>query len=148
MLSKYLTSELIALQIEVDNWEAAVRVGGNLLIKADICEPRYVDAMVQAVKDMGPYMVLAPGIALTHARPEDGVLKAGMSIVNLATPVAFGSQTNDLVYLIISFAGIDKEQHVRMLNELATFLMNEENQELLKTASTGDDVLNALTVNS
>jgi mannitol/fructose-specific phosphotransferase system IIA component (Ntr-type) len=147
MLSEYLTPGLIDLQVEVENWEAAVRAGGELLVKADICEPRYIDAMVEAVKSMGPYMVLAPGIALAHARPEDGILKVGMSIINLAMPVEFGSPANDPVYLIISFGGVDKEQHIGMLRELATFLMDEEHQEILKTASSVDEVLKALAVN-
>ena len=93
----------------------------------DICEPGYIDAMVQAVRDMGPYMVLAPGIALAHARPEDGMLKVGMSIINLAEPVEFGNEANDPVSLVISFGGIDQESHVEMLRTLALFLMEESN---------------------
>jgi mannitol/fructose-specific phosphotransferase system IIA component (Ntr-type) len=146
MLSEYLTHARIDLQVEVENWESAIRAGGKLLVKAEVCEPRYVDAMVAAVKTQGPYMVLAPGIALAHARPDDGILKVGMSIINLATPVEFGSQANDPVYLIISFGGVDKEQHIGMLRELTAFLMDEEKQELLKTASSVDEVLKALMV--
>lgn len=143
MLSEYITKDLIKLQVKVNNWEEAVRVGGQLLVQADICENRYVDAMVSAVNEMGPYMVLAPGIALAHGRPEDGVLKVGMSIINLETPVEFGSEANDPVYLIISFGGVDKESHIAMLQELAIFLMDESNQELLKTAKSFDDVMDA-----
>lgn len=147
MLNEYLTPNLIALQIEANNWEDAVRAGGKLMVKAEICEERYVEAMVNAVKKMGPYMVLAPGIALAHARPEDGILKVGMSIVNLASPVEFGSEANDPVYLVISFGSVDKQQHIGMLQELATFLRNEDNQELLKTTSSVDQVLKALSAN-
>ena len=103
--------------------------------------------MVSAVNEMGPYMVLAPGIALAHGRPEDGVLKIGMSIINLETPVEFGSETNDPVYLIISFGGVDKESHIAMLQELAVFLMEESNQELLKTAKSIDEVMVAFSEN-
>ena len=77
---------------------------------------------------------------------EDGVVKVGMSIINLATPVEFGSDANDPVYLIISFGGIDKESHIGMLQDLAIFLTQEENQELLKTAKSVDQVLKAFTV--
>ena len=143
MLSEYLTKDLIKLQVKAADWEEAVRAGGQLLLNAGICEVRYVEAMVEAVRELGPYMVLAPGIALAHARPEDGVLKVGMSIINLETPVEFGSEANDPVYLVISFGGIDNQSHVAMLQELAVFLMEEDNQELLKKAMNVDDLLAA-----
>ncbi len=143
MLLDYITPELIELQVQAQDWQEAVRAGGRLLVESEICEPRYVDAMVAAVEDLGPYMVLAPGIALAHARPEDGMLKVGMSIINLAAPVEFGSEENDPVYLVISFGGIDKESHVQMLQTLAIFLMEDKNQELLKTATSKGQLLKA-----
>ena len=143
MLSDYITKDMIQLQVEVSDWEGAIRAGGALLLQAGICEGRYVDAMVDAVRELGPYMVLAPGIALAHGRPEDGVIKVGMSIINLLEPVEFGNEINDPVYLVISFGGVDKESHIGMLQELAGFLMDENNQELLKTATSIDEVMEA-----
>jgi mannitol/fructose-specific phosphotransferase system IIA component (Ntr-type) len=143
MLSDYITKDLIRLQVKAADWEAAVRIGGKLLLEAGICEERYLDAMVDAVRELGPYMVLAPGIALAHGRPEDGVLKVGLSIINLSEPVEFGNEANDPVYLVISFGGVDKDSHIKMLQELAGFLMDERNQNLLKTASSVDEVMKA-----
>ena len=143
-LADYISPDLIELQVETANWEEAVRAGGKLLFDHDLCEPGYIDAMVQAVRDMGPYMVLAPGIALAHARPEDGMLKVGMSIINLAEPVEFGNEANDPVSLVISFGGIDQESHVEMLRTLALFLMEESNQVLLKTATSKQEIFEAI----
>lgn len=143
MLLDYLSEDLIDLQVEVNDWEGAVRAGGKLMLDAGICEQRYIDAMVEAVNRLGPYMVLAPGIALAHGRPEDGMIKVGMSIINLAAPVEFGSEANDPVSLVISFGGIDNESHVGMLQELAVFLMDEANQELLKTVKSKQALLKA-----
>lgn len=143
MLSDYITKDMIRVQVEVDDWEGAVRAGGELLLQSGFCEDRYVDAMVDAVRELGPYMVLAPGIALAHGRPEDGVIKVGLSIINLSKPVEFGNETNDPVYLVISFGGVDKESHIGMLQELAGFLMDENNQTLLKTARSVDKVMEA-----
>lgn len=134
MLADYLTPDLIRLQIAAADWRTAVQSAGDLLVKAEICQPRYVQAMIAAVERLGPYMVLAPGIALAHARPEDGVLKPGMSIVTLADPVNFGSPENDPVKLVIAFGGVDHTSHMGMLQELAIFLMEESNQELLKSS--------------
>src|SRR5512141_2453888 len=119
MLSDYISADQIRLQAPAADWRAAVQAGGDLLLNAGVCEPRYIQAMILAVEELGPYMVLAPGIALAHARPEDGVLKMGMAILTLAVPVNFGSPENDPVSLVIAFGGVDKHSHIKMLQELA-----------------------------
>lgn len=52
-----------------------MRIGGELLEKSGAIEPRYIDAMINTVKEIGPYIVIAPGIAMPHARPEAGAKK-------------------------------------------------------------------------
>ncbi len=143
MLADYIDSSMIKLQVKAESWQDAVRLGGELLLSAGKCEQRYVDAMVEAVETMGPYMVLAPGLALAHARPEDGVLELGMSVITLETPVEFGSELNDPVSLIISFGGVDKESHIGMLQALAKFLMVEENQAFLRQATSVNEVMDS-----
>ncbi len=88
-------------------------------------------------------MVIAPGIALAHARPENDTLQVGMSIVTLSTPVNFGSEANDPVELVIAFCGIDHHSHVKMLKELANFLMDENNQNMLRSSISKNNVISA-----
>lgn len=144
MLSDYLTPDLIRLRVSVPDWADAVRAAGELLVKAGKCEPRYIQAMIDAVHELGPYMVLAPGLALAHARPEDGVLQMGMSLVTLDPPVDFGSEDNDPVSLVIAFGGTDKTRHIGMLAELAQFLEDEERREQLRMAHSAEEVLEAI----
>ncbi len=143
MLSKYLSPQTIRLQVPVNDWKEAVEVGGGLLVETGKCEPRYVEAMVRAVQELGPYMFLAPGLSLAHARPEDGALAVGLSIVTLSTPVNFGSEANDPVKLVISFCGIDHDSHIEMLKALAEFLMVDENQNLLNSSNSVEEILQA-----
>ena len=145
MLAAYLTAEVIQLNVDVKDWEGAVRAGGKLLLDSGKCAPEYVDAMVRTVKEMGPYMVLAPGLALAHARPQDGTLEVGLSLVTLQTPVAFGSKVNDPVELVISFCAVDQQSHVEVLKALARFLRDDQNQQILKNAENVGEVLAAFT---
>ena len=144
MLEKYLTKDVIRLNVEAGDWEDAVRKGGELLAEALKCTPEYVDAMVRTVRELGPYMVLAPGLALAHARPEDGTLAVGLSLITLARPVEFGSKVNDPVEIVISFCAVDKEGHVEVLKGLAEFLRKEDNQILLRKATTVEELLVAI----
>mgnify|MGYP001137941829 CR=1 FL=1 len=145
MLAAYLTADVIQLNVDVKDWEGAVRAGGKLLLDSGKCAPEYVDAMVRTVKEMGPYMVLAPGLALAHARPQDGTLEVGLSLVTLQTPVAFGSKVNDPVELVISFCAVDQQSHVEVLKALARFLRDDQNQQILKNAENVGEVLAAFT---
>lgn len=50
----------IRLQAEAETWQEAVKIGVDLLAAADVVEPRYYQAILDAVEQHGPYFVLAP----------------------------------------------------------------------------------------
>jgi PTS system ascorbate-specific IIA component len=97
--------------------------------------------MIDMVRRVGPYMVLAPGLALPHARPEDGVLAAGVSLITLAKPVEFGSQENDPVSLVIAFGNPDKTSHINLLSQLAGLLGEESRRQKLSAAKSVKEVI-------
>ena len=75
----------------------------------------YTDQMIETVEKMGPYIVIAPGLALAHSRPSEAVLKTGLSWVRLSTPVKFGNKANDPVSLVIGLAGHDENEHITVM---------------------------------
>jgi PTS system ascorbate-specific IIA component len=99
--------------------------------------------MVRVTRELGPYAVLAPGVAMPHARPEDGAREAGLSIVILSEGVNFGSP-NDPVYLVIGFAAKDKTSHLKILQELALLLSEPDIIEVIKKTRTIDELKNLL----
>ena len=70
MLNSYLTKDRIKLKINASNWQEVVSEVGEIMYKAGDIDATYIDAMRNAIEDLGPYPVIAPGIALLHARPE------------------------------------------------------------------------------
>jgi len=126
MLKEVLKAEYIELNVVANNWEEAVRAGGELLRKNDCIESRYIDETVKAVKEIGPYIVIAPGIAMPHARPELGVKKIGMSLISLKEPVCFGNKDNDPVRIVITVCAVDHSSHLKALSELVEFLRDEK----------------------
>ena len=91
--------------------------------------------MIKSFEELGPYMVIAPGIALAHARPSEAVLETGLSLVTLATPVEFGSQSNDPVSLVIGLAAKDHDSHIDLMAALSELLMDDEKVNLLLNAT-------------
>ncbi|EYE82072.1 putative phosphotransferase enzyme, partial [Salmonella enterica subsp. enterica serovar Heidelberg str. N1514] len=55
----------------------------------------YLDGIIENTLKWGPYYLIAPGIALPHARPEQGANHNQISVTTLATPVAFGNADCD-----------------------------------------------------
>ncbi len=140
-LRDLLRPSLVDVAVEVEDWETAIRYAGKLLVEDDAIEPRFIEAMIKVAKDLGPYIVIAPGIALPHARPEDGVIKASIGMVTLDPPIPFGNERNDPVFLVVTLAATDNEQHVQGLSELAAVLGKEELIERLRTTRDKKELL-------
>jgi mannitol/fructose-specific phosphotransferase system IIA component (Ntr-type) len=140
-LSKMLTKDRIALRVAARDWREAVRHAGRLMVQSGAVEPRYVDAMIEMVEEIGPYIVIAPGVALPHARPEQGVRRSCMSMVTLDPAVNFGNEHNDPVTLVVAFGAQANEGHIEALRDLARLLEDEVRLERLKSASSVDEVL-------
>lgn len=87
--------------------------------------------MKEAVKTLGPYIVIAPGIAMPHARPEMGAKKIGMSLITLTQPVNFGHPENDPVKIVVCLCSTDSITHLKALSQLMQFLDNKDVSELL-----------------
>jgi transcriptional antiterminator/mannitol/fructose-specific phosphotransferase system IIA component (Ntr-type) len=141
MLRNLLTENTISLGVSANTWEEAVRLSGNLMVKAGCVEPTFVDAMVEFVKTNGPYVVIAPGIAIPHARPEDGVKKMCISLITLDNPVEFGSEDNDPVDLVIGLAAIDNSSHLDALAELIEILGDNQKQCIIRNAKSVEEIM-------
>ena len=102
--------------------EHAIEMAGELLVASGRSTPEYTESMIDAVVENGPYIVIAPGIALAHGRPSEAVLEIGLSLVTLAQPVVFGNEANDPVSLVIGLCATDHSSHIDIMAELATFL--------------------------
>ena len=139
-LQNLIRPEIVAVNVEASTWQEAVLAAGKLLVDTGAVEDRFPAAMVRVAKEFGPYIVVAPGIALPHARPEDGVITASIAVVRLKNTVEFGNKENDPVYLLVALAAIDHEQHVKGLAELAKVLGNDAKIEKIKAAKTKEEL--------
>ncbi|HEY7463694.1 MAG TPA: PTS sugar transporter subunit IIA [Candidatus Limnocylindria bacterium] len=131
----------IALNEPLADREAAVRRSGDLLVAGGQVDPDYTAAMLAALEEFGPYIVLAPGVALAHARPTPAVHGVAFSVLTLDPPVAFGHPDNDPVRLVIGMAAPDDESHIEALRQLAELLGDDTRRDRLMTAGTAQDVL-------
>jgi PTS system mannitol-specific IIA component/PTS system ascorbate-specific IIA component len=137
---KFLNEQLVAFNVTSDSAEEAIREAGKLLLAGRLITEGYVEAMVASYRKNGPYFVLAPQIALPHARPEDGAREACVSLVRLKQPVPFGHPANDPVQLVFALGASSSEEHLELLQRLSLMLGNPENIKKLIEAETYQDI--------
>ncbi len=96
--------------------------------------------MVQSVEDHGPYIVVAPGFALAHARSSEAVRQTAISWVRLNNPVPFGSKAHDPVGLVVALAARDSSAHLQTMKELAALLGNPQVRAQLDALGTEEEL--------
>ncbi|WP_333648455.1 PTS sugar transporter subunit IIA, partial [Lacrimispora sp.] len=106
-----------------------------------LAEECYIQAMLKNVEVNGTYIVISPGIAMPHARPEEGALDIGLSIVTLKNPVVFGHPKNDPVKIVVGLCAIDHQSHLKALTELADILMDRNKVEKITNADSAEEIL-------
>lgn len=143
MLKEFL-KENIKIVDSVENWEEALRIGAETLVKNGNIEERYIKAIIDNVYKNGPYIVLMDGVAMPHSRPEEGVIKRGMSLLKVRSGIDF-YKTEAKVYLFFTLAAEDSNGHQDAIAELADFLGDDEKVEkLIKNDIDENEILNLL----
>ena len=140
VLEQALGQGSIKLQQSCVSWRETFELAGLGLVESSRTTSAYTNEMIQAFEELGPYMVIAPGIALAHGRPSESVLATGLSLVTLSTPVVFGSTANDPVSLVIGLAAVDHDSHIDLMAALSELLMSEDTVNLLLQATNESQV--------
>lgn len=130
----------IVIGAVVDDWQGAVRAAGAALVASGAARPGYSDAMVRMIDEHGPYVVIAPGLALAHARPDDQVVADGLAVITLATPVEFGHPHNDPVSVVLGLAVESVGGHLESIADLANVFNDAAVIPSLAAATSADEV--------
>ena len=128
LVDTLIKEKMIRVREPAADWKEAVKLGIGLLVSAGKVTWDYYQAIIKSAQKNGPYFVLAPGIALPHARPEEGVIESGFSLVTLQTPVNMNSHENDPIGIFLSFAATDATDQVERYLADAVSLFEDENR--------------------
>ena len=127
-----MSEKLISLKMEmVKSPQEAIIESGKLLLKNGNIKDEYIDSMINSYKKNGAYIVIAPRIAMPHAREKDGVINAGFSILTLKEPIKFGNEENDPVDVIIGLASGNSEEHIEIIQKITKIFSNKEKLEVI-----------------
>jgi mannitol/fructose-specific phosphotransferase system IIA component (Ntr-type) len=124
----------IALTSEQLTFSEAVDRAVELLELDNRVTSGYRVEVQKSLAKLGPYFVVAPGIALAHAAPSDAVLEIGFSLLRIEDGVRSGS-SNDPVRLLFAFCTPNPDDHIELLGEFANFVSAPGKVNLLLNAS-------------
>lgn len=134
----------IEVGVVASDWEDAIRKSSRYLLEHGKVTQGYVDAMIDAVHRVGPYIVLTDSVALAHARPECGARELAVHFTVLEQGVEFGSDLFDPIRLIITLAAVDDVSHLDLMAELANVLMEPAHIEALIGSKSPSEFLRLL----
>ena len=142
-LKDLVKKELIQQLDKVNDWQTAVRIASKPLLEYGYIEESYVEAIISSVNEIGPYIVLAPKVAVPHASPDAGVHRLGISLLQLKEPVNFGLADDEdkNVQLIFVLATVDSSAHLKALQQLALILDDDDIIESLIRAEMPEEIL-------
>ncbi|AAM85187.1 PTS mannitol transporter subunit IIA [Yersinia pestis] len=144
MLKTLLTSDVIQVVSQAKDWRDAIAISCQPLIDNGAVEARYVEAIYRSHEAIGPYYVVGPGIAMPHARPEDGVNRLSLALTVITEGVTFNAEGNDPVKLLIVLAATDSNSHIEAISQLAQLFDTASDVQALLNAKTPQDILSVI----
>ncbi|MFB7303430.1 BglG family transcription antiterminator [Heyndrickxia sporothermodurans] len=141
MLSEILTKEMIQFTDQPLGWQDAIKLVAQPLLESNKISDDYIEAMIQKVIENGAYIYLGKGIAIPHARPEEGVKELGMSFLRTKSPVYLLEDQTRPTDIFICLAAIDSQTHLKALSQLTKFLSTPDSLQALKEVATADELV-------
>lgn len=139
-----LDKENIQLSSQKMSWEDAIRLTAQPLLTKGKIKKSYIQAMIDKVKEYGPFINIGEYLALPHARPEEGVIETGISFLKLKYPVNLLDDPNHPVSIFICLAASDSSQHLEALMKLTKILSKKENLQVLLQSSNIEEISSLL----
>lgn len=137
MLEKILEGN-IQIMDSVSDWKESIRITGKSLLEKNIITENYIKTMIESIEKLGFYVILRENLAMPHARPEEGTLGTGVSLLKLNEPVYYGDSKVQLVFVL---ATKDANSHLETLMQLMELFQDDESIDKLIKAENYDEIL-------
>lgn len=134
-----LKRENVQILSQAKDWQDAVRLAAQVLEADGYVEPKYKEEIIKNVERFGPYIIIAPQVALPHARPEQGVLKSQLAVTLFKQEVLFANGEKP-AKLFITLAAADSSSHLQVLANVAELLQDEKRVEQILQSDTMEEL--------
>lgn len=122
---KLLKAENVQILASAEDWKDAVRKSDVPLEKGNFITANYKKAIIENVEKLGPYICIAPHVAMPHARPEQGALKTQIAVTLFRNEISF-PRKDATAKLFITLSAADSESHLQVLVKISELLQDEQ----------------------
>lgn len=140
MLEKILDGNIQIIDSVID-WKESIKIAGKPLLEKNIIMENYINAMIESIQKLGFYVILRDNLAMPHARPEEGSIGTGVSLLKLNNPVYYG---NSKVQLVFVLATKDANSHLETLMQLMELFQDDESIEKLINSKDYNEILEVI----
>lgn len=143
MLKTFVEKKHTCYHQSFPDWETAIQASCVPLLNDNTITQKYVDLVIKCVKDYGPYIVIAPNIAMPHSTEgAEGVNDTAISFMKVEEPVHFDLNDPEKdARLFFVLASVNHDKHLENMMALAEMLMNDDVVSALLDAKNDEDLL-------
>jgi ascorbate PTS system EIIA or EIIAB component len=139
----FIKIENLKIRSEAMDAYTALREVGKLLVDAQSVKSQYIDNMISSYQVFGPYFVIAPGVAIAHAKPDESVNRDDIALMICHSPVIFNSH-NDPVTMLFGLCATGSHQHMEVLMKVANLLSDTEAQKRIMSVNDEEELFELL----
>lgn len=139
LLDSLKENNSVKLKEKAKDWQEAIELCMQPLVENKAVDKSYVEAIIERTKELGPFYVLAPGLAMPHERPEKGVNRNSFSFVTLEKPVLFDDGQE--VDILIGLAAVDADVHNgEAIPQIVMLFEDDDIFEKIRAAEKPEDI--------
>ena len=126
MFKELIDKQRVVFADKFDRWEDAIKEAAQPLLRDGAIEESYIGDMIASVNPYGPYIVIAPDVAMPHAQGGNGVNETAISFMKVNHPVHFSESSEHDARLIFVLASVDNDSHLGMLQSLVAAISDDD----------------------
>ncbi|MDD7305110.1 MAG: PTS sugar transporter subunit IIA [Peptoniphilaceae bacterium] len=141
-ISDYLKGGFIQIDVRASDWKDSIFKASKKLLDANLINENYINSMIENILENGPYIVVAKGFAIPHAKITDGVRKTGFNLIRLKNPVYFGTNSDfDPIKYVCVLAASDQVSHLNAFFEIINLFQDKNFVDKLDKTEDVDQIL-------
>lgn len=141
-LSELFPKEHITKVKQVADWQEALSVVAEPLIRDGSIVPEYIEKIIENYTKAMPHIVFGKEIAIPHANAEPLVKQLAMSMLIIEAGVTFSD--TQTVHIVILLATPDKQSHLTAMLQLLDLSAAADDVTKLITSSSVDSIIDIL----
>ena len=143
MFKELIDKGLVSFYDGFDDWRDSITASCQPMLEKGIIDQGYIDSIYACIAKYGPYIVLAPNIAMPHSTESgDDVHGTEVGFMRVAKPVHFekGNPDKDARIFFV-LASINHDAHMKQMMQLATILADKDIVNALIDAKNNNDLI-------